>query len=435
MEESKKQTKTTSRIHGFPIIGETFEFMKPHDALQFSTFVKDRTFRHGPVFRTSLFGAKVIISTDVELNMEIAKTSHVPGVTKSIARLFGENNLFVQSKESHKHVRSLTSQLLGTHSLKSRMIQDIDILACTHMKEGARNGVLDVKETASKVYILSVSSHALSVCLDNITTNKKIGGKRTRTLLERFSSSWFQFSFNVPGTGVYRMMKARNKMMKLLKESILKKRASGEEFGEFFKTIFGETGKEMMSIENAIEYIYTFFLVANETRHGFLRLRTEKEAGLTWEDYKSMTFTQMVINESLRITSTFPTVLRVTDHDVQVGDYTIPEGWTFMGYANVHFNPENYDDPLVFNPWRWEGKDLGAILTKTYIPFGAGARLCVGAELAKLVMSIFIHHLYRYRWSMKAETKVIRRYMLMFPHGCDVQISDDTEVDKSAYSI
>lgn len=30
---------------GFPIIGETFEFMKPHDALQFSTFVKERTLR------------------------------------------------------------------------------------------------------------------------------------------------------------------------------------------------------------------------------------------------------------------------------------------------------------------------------------------------------------------------------------------------------
>lgn len=27
---------------GYPIIGETIEFMKPHDALQFSTFIKKR---------------------------------------------------------------------------------------------------------------------------------------------------------------------------------------------------------------------------------------------------------------------------------------------------------------------------------------------------------------------------------------------------------
>jgi len=30
---------------GFPFIGETFEFFKPHDALQFSTFIKDRVLR------------------------------------------------------------------------------------------------------------------------------------------------------------------------------------------------------------------------------------------------------------------------------------------------------------------------------------------------------------------------------------------------------
>lgn len=61
-----------------------------------------------------------------------------------------------------------------------------------------------------------------------------------------------------------------------------------------------------------------------------------------------------VINESLRITTTVPVVLRKPDHDIQVGDYTIPAGWTFMGYPNVHFNPEKYEDPFVFNPWRWK---------------------------------------------------------------------------------
>lgn len=37
-----------------------------------------------------------------------------------------------------------------------------------------------------------------------------------------------------------------------------------------------------------------------------------------------------------------------------------------------------------------------------------------------------------FRWSMKAETTVMRRYMLMFPRGCDVQFSEDTKVDNLA---
>ncbi|KAL1220607.1 Cytochrome [Cardamine amara subsp. amara] len=437
---------------GFPIIGETLEFMKPHDVLQFPTFVKERVLRYGPVFRTSLFGGKAIISMDVELNVEIAKASHVPGITKSIARLFGKNNLFIQSKESHKHVRNLTFQLLGPQGLKLRMVQDVDHLARTYMEEGARNGFLDVKETSSKILIECLAKKVMGEM-------EPEAAKELTLCWRYFPRDWFQFSWNIPGTGVYQMVKARKRMMKLIKETVLKKRASGEEFGEFFKIIFGEMeGKaESMSVENAIEYIYTFFLIANETTPGILaaivklisehpkvmqelqrehdgivRGKTDKEASLTWEDYKSMTFTMMVINESLRITSTAPTVLRITEHEFKVGDYTIPAGWIFMGYPSVHFNPEKYDDPLAFNPWRWKREELGSILSKTYIPFGAGSRLCLGAEFAKLQMAIFIHHLFRYRWSMKTETTVLRRFMLMFPSGSDVQFSQDTKVENSS---
>ncbi|CDY53775.1 BnaC03g73120D [Brassica napus] len=276
---------------GFPIIGETFEFMKPHDALQFPSFVRKRIIRHGLVFRTNLFGGKVIISMDNELNMEIAKTNRTIGVPKSITRLFGNNKLFVQSIESHKHVRSLTFQLLGPQGLKLRVIEDIDLLARKHMEEGARNGFLDVKEAASKILI---------ECL----AKKVMGDMEPETAKElaicwrKFPSGWFRFPFKIPGMGVYDMMKARKRMMNLLKEVVLKKRASGEEFGEFFKIIFGENerGKEKMSL------ISEKPRVMQELQREHARIvgdRSEKDAALTWEDYKSMTFTHMVINESL----------------------------------------------------------------------------------------------------------------------------------------
>ncbi|ANM67671.1 cytochrome P450, family 702, subfamily A, polypeptide 6 [Arabidopsis thaliana] len=412
---------------GYPIIGETFEFMKPHDAIQLPTFVKEKVLRHGPVFRTSLFGGKVIISTDIGLNMEIAKTNHIPGMPKSLARLFGANNLFV-NKDTHKHARSLTNQFLGSQALKLRMLQDIDFLVRTHLKEGARKGSLDIKETTSKIIIECLAKKVMGEMEPD-------AAKELTLCWTFFPREWFGFAWNIPGTGVYRMVKARNRMMKVLKETVLKKRASGEELGDFFKTIFGDTerGVKTISLESATEYIFTLFLLANETtpavlaatiklisdhpkvmqelqreHEGIVRDKIEKneKADLTWEDYKSMTFTQMVINESLRITSTVPTVLRIIDHEFQF---------------------EKYDDPLAFNPWRWKGKDLSAIVSRTYIPFGSGSRLCVGAEFVKLKMAIFIHHLSRYRWSMKTETTLLRRFVLILPRGSDVQILEDTK--------
>lgn len=177
---------------------------------------------------------------DNELNMEIAKTNRTIGVPKSITRLFGDNNLFVQSIESHKHVRSLTFQLLGPQGLKLRVIEDIDLLARKHMEEGARNGFLDVKEAASKVkkkkmsiisqcpyllaniyipldkeYRLSQKSsyyQSLQILIECLA--KKVMGdmdpetaKELAICWRKFPSGWFRFPFKIPGMGVYDMMK------------------------------------------------------------------------------------------------------------------------------------------------------------------------------------------------------------------------------------
>lgn len=43
-----------------------------------------------------------------------------------------------------------------------------------------------------------------------------------------------------------------------------------------------------------------------------------------------------------------------TKYRIDAG-YTIPVGWAVMVCPPaVHLNPEKYEDPLTFNPWRWE---------------------------------------------------------------------------------
>lgn len=106
-----------------------------------------------------------------------------------------------------------------------------------------------------------------------------------------------------------------------------------------------------------------------------------------------------------------------------------------------------------------QGKDLHGTLSKDYIPFGAGATLCVGSEFAKCIIAVFLHHLSRFRlsnllvailfirflyliffyiyfwvrWSLDPKTRVLRRYMLMFPAGCKVEIAKELS-DQSWFS-
>jgi len=40
---------------------------------------------------------------------------------------------------------------------------------------------------------------------------------------------------------------------------------------------------------------------------------------------------------------------------VESTGYTIPAGWIVMIIPSVvHFDPEIYENPFEFNPWRWE---------------------------------------------------------------------------------
>ncbi|GKE28945.1 cytochrome P450 87A3-like protein [Tanacetum coccineum] len=85
------------------------------------------------------------------------------------------------------------------------------------------------------------------------------------------------------------------------------------------------------------------------------RNRENPESGLTWQEYKSMTFTFQVINESLRLANIVPGVFRRALRDIKFKDYTIPSGWVVMVCPPaVHLDPVNYKDPLNFDPWRWE---------------------------------------------------------------------------------
>ncbi|GAU19155.1 hypothetical protein TSUD_79780 [Trifolium subterraneum] len=77
---------------------------------------------------------------------------------------------------------------------------------------------------------------------------------------------------------------------------------------------------------------------------------------------------------------------REATSDVNIKGYLIPKGWRVLIWARaIHMNPEYYPNPEEFNPSRWNEYTTKA---GTFLPFGAGSRLCPGADLTKLEMTI-----------------------------------------------
>eukprot|EP01018_Ginkgo_biloba_P019364 Gb_32518 [translate_table: standard] len=119
-----------------------------------------------------------------------------------------------------------------------------------------------------------------------------------------------------------------------------------------------------------------------------------------------------VINETFRLSNITPGLFREAIEDIKQSDnekmellwsgYLIPKGWAIVGLRiGVHLNEKYFSEALEFDPWRWQanGQEDQVSDETLLVPFGGGARLCPGAQLARLEVSLFLHHFVsKFRW-------------------------------------
>ncbi len=105
-----------------------------------------------------------------------------------------------------------------------------------------------------------------------------------------------------------------------------------------------------------------------------------------------MVYLEQVIKEVLRLAPPVSAGLREVIQDCSFQGFRIPKGWNVTyQVSSVLEDPEIYKEPEKFNPERFNtanAEDKKKPLC--YIPFGGGARECIGKEFAYLVIKIFI---------------------------------------------
>ncbi|MGH3860292.1 cytochrome P450 [Actinokineospora sp.] len=131
------------------------------------------------------------------------------------------------------------------------------------------------------------------------------------------------------------------------------------------------------------------------------RLRDEAIAVLgdrtpVLEDLKSLTYTNMVLEEAMRL---YPPVWILTRRSVgedEVGGYHVPAGADVMVCPyTLHRHPEFWDAPEKFDPDRFDPSRANTRPRYAYLPFGAGPRFCVGSHLGLMEATFVISMLAR----------------------------------------
>ncbi|EXC31414.1 Cytochrome P450 [Morus notabilis] len=391
-----------------PFLGETLAFLKPHKSNSLGSFLQKRCFRYGKVFKSHLFGSPAIVSCDLELNMFILQNEDKLFQTsypKAIHGILGKYSLLLVSGDLHKKLRNVIVGFISSSKSKSNFLQCVEKLLISMFESwNDREQVSFFKEA--------------------------------KTARERLAST------------VKDLMKER---AALKGEAGLTDDGHEEELEEdeeeFLDAILA---KENLNEEEKMSIVLDILLGGYETTatlmalivyfighapHVFQRLKEEHQSireskkgkePLNWEDYKKMEFTYHVTCEAMRCGNVVKFVHRKALQDVKFKEIFIPSGWKVLPiFTGVHFDQSLHEKPLEFNPWRWTDKEM----RKKVTPFGGGPRLCPGAELAKVVIGFFLHHLVlKYRWKIKTDDLPLAYPYVEFRRGLILEIepAEDT---------
>ncbi len=103
----------------------------------------------------------------------------------------------------------------------------------------------------------------------------------------------------------------------------------------------------------------------------------------TYDDLPKLQYTEQVLKESMRIYPPVFMLARRAEEQATIGDYTIPAGsevvmWLYMTHHDARWYPE----PEKFRPDRFSPENEKKLPKLAYLPFGAGARACIGKIFA-----------------------------------------------------
>jgi cytochrome P450 len=100
------------------------------------------------------------------------------------------------------------------------------------------------------------------------------------------------------------------------------------------------------------------------------------------EQAQRLTFTRQVISEAMRLYPPAFLLTRVAQKDVELAGHKVKAGMrvSIPAYA-IHRHRRLWSDPDVFDPDRFEPGSAPPD-RYSYLPFGAGPRICLGASFA-----------------------------------------------------
>ncbi|EDW74134.1 uncharacterized protein Dwil_GK21537 [Drosophila willistoni] len=155
---------------------------------------------------------------------------------------------------------------------------------------------------------------------------------------------------------------------------------------------------------------------------------------LTADGLKELQFTKQVVQETLRLHSPYPFVVRRCTKEFEVDNsvFVIARGNNIIiPTVAIHRDPSIYEEPLRFDPSRFDAAALKSRPAMSFLPFGAGLRGCLASQLAEQQLIVgLVALLQQHRYAPCADTTIPLKYdtkkLLLMPKS-DIYLSVERE--------
>ncbi|GFQ05728.1 beta-amyrin 28-oxidase [Phtheirospermum japonicum] len=402
--------------YGWPILGETLEFIRTRNQGSPEKFIKDRIEKYNKtqVFKTSILGQRMAVLCGPAGNKFLFSNENKLVTVwwpPSVNKLLG-TCLSTTAGLQGMQMRKMVSYFVSPDAFSKLYIRTMDLVSQQHI-DTHWQGKEELKVfPAIKLFTLELACRLFMSIEDPLQIEK------LASLLNVFLGGVVSIPFDFPGT-----KKELGIIVRQRREALEQKTASPSQDLLSHLLVTPDENGEFMSESVIVNNILLLLFAGHDTSSCAItmlirilaqhpdvyekvlkeqnEIASSKEPGefLQWEDIQKMRYSWNVVSETMRLWPPVIGAFREALVDINYGGYDIPKGWKFYWSTHAtHTDSSLFPDEMKFDPSRFDG---AGPVPYSFVPFGGGPRMCLGKEFARLEMLTFVHNvIQRFKWDL-----------------------------------
>jgi cytochrome P450 len=301
--------------------------------------------------------------------------------------------------------------------------------------EKERGNVINVDEKMMEI----TADIALKTLFSTITTEDKIEIYKQINSSQEYIITRLRRPYLKPFLGILGLKNSFEKSLKIFNKFVYKLIAERHQnqgtyndlLQLFMDSVDSETGEKMSDVHIRDEVI-TMFAAGHETSANALdwilyaianrpeiKDKIKKEAEIfdnvpSFEQLMKMPYTKQVISEGLRLYPPAWATVREAYQSDNIDGIEIEKKQTvFLSFFELHRNPNYWPNPEQFDPENFSQENIAKHHKYQYLPFGAGARLCIGQQFALMEMQMILSALLKKFDFQKVENEIPQMFPLI----------------------